>query len=194
MMYSLLLKTHNKTGLKYLCKTEQDDYKNYHGSGKYWKPHLKIHGKDISTELLFETEYKEEFIKIATDESISRDIVKSEEYANLKMEEGDGGGPGDYCFGKKRPDQSEFMIGKKIALGSKRTKEWKEKEQSTDYNFSDNPDIERRYKKYKGEEINGVHYKNGKIDNSELFNIIQDEIKYNAKSKKFNNPFAAGNR
>ena len=36
IMYRLLLKTHNQTGLKYLCKTENEDYINYPGSGKYW--------------------------------------------------------------------------------------------------------------------------------------------------------------
>src|ERR1017187_7792815 len=100
-MYRLLLKIHNKTGLKYLCKTEKDDYINYLGSGTDWKPHLKKYGRDVSTELLFETENFEEFRKVALAESIERDIVNSKEYANLKMEVGDGG---DYWSGKEHPN------------------------------------------------------------------------------------------
>ena len=104
-MYRLLLKIHNQTGLKYLCKTKTDDYIKYPGSGKYWKWHLKVHGKDISTELLFETEDLEEFKKVAFIESINRDIVKSEEYANLVIENGIDGS--DYWTGKKNPHTLE---------------------------------------------------------------------------------------
>jgi len=105
-MYRLLLKTHNKIGLKYLCFTEKDDYIKYLGSGKYWKRYLKQYGKDISTDLLYETEDLERFKDVAIVESIMRDIVKSEEYANLKIEEGDGG---NYWGGKKRPEHSKWM-------------------------------------------------------------------------------------
>src|ERR1022692_974286 len=108
-MYRLLLKTHNKTGLKYLCKSEQDDYINYSGSGKYWKPHLKIHGKDIATELLYETGDFERFKDVCYTESIMRNVVKSEEYANLILENGsDGGGGGDYWLGKGGKDHPLF--------------------------------------------------------------------------------------
>jgi len=54
-MLFLYKKTHNKTGLKYLGKTQQDPYK-YKGSGTYWTRHLAIHGNDVSTEILLETE------------------------------------------------------------------------------------------------------------------------------------------
>ena len=45
-MFYLYLKTHNKTGLKYLGYTKNDPMK-YKGSGKYWSNHIKIHGNDV---------------------------------------------------------------------------------------------------------------------------------------------------
>lgn len=35
--YKLMIKTHNKTNLKYLCITKRDDWKGYTGSGGIWK-------------------------------------------------------------------------------------------------------------------------------------------------------------
>lgn len=58
-MYYLYVKTHNKTGLKYLGYTKNDP-NEYKGSGKHWIRHIKTHGDDISTELLLETDNKEE--------------------------------------------------------------------------------------------------------------------------------------
>ena len=39
-MYTLMIKTHNITGLKYLCKTVNSEPHKYMGSGKYWKKHF----------------------------------------------------------------------------------------------------------------------------------------------------------
>lgn len=89
-MIYLYKKTHNKTGLKYLGKTSQDPYK-YKGSGLYWKRHLKEHGNDVSTEILFQTEDKEEFKKVALDYSNKFNIVESEDWANFREETGHGG-------------------------------------------------------------------------------------------------------
>ena len=51
-MYYLLLKTHNKTGLKYLCQTKKKDPIKYSGSGTRWLRHLKKHGFDFETKIL----------------------------------------------------------------------------------------------------------------------------------------------
>ena len=93
MKHKLMIKTHNKTNLKYLCYTrsEGEKYSSYKGSGKYWKKHLKKYGDDITTELIFETEDKERFVAEARKKSIEFNIVESEDWANLKLEEGDGG-------------------------------------------------------------------------------------------------------
>lgn len=88
---TLYLKTHNKTGLKYLGKTTQDPYV-YKGSGKYWLSHLNVHGDDVTTEILFQTHNKEELSKFGLYYSNKWKIVESNDFANLKPENGDGGG------------------------------------------------------------------------------------------------------
>lgn len=94
MNYKLYLKTHNKTGLKYLGYTKCDNPEQYSGSGKYWKRHLKKHGNDVTTEILFETKSKEELKLYGIKLSKQYDIVNSSDFANLRIEEGDGGWDG----------------------------------------------------------------------------------------------------
>lgn len=93
MTHKLMIKTHNKTGLKYLCYTKSDGpaYEKYKGSGKRWKRHLKKYGDDITTELIYETNNYDDFKKIAIEKSYEYNIVESNAWANLKIEEGDGG-------------------------------------------------------------------------------------------------------
>lgn len=86
----LYLKTHNKTGLKYLGKTIQDPLK-YRGSGKRWNNHIKKHGYDVTTEILFESSDAEKIKEKGLYFSEVWNIVESQEFANLKIEEGDGG-------------------------------------------------------------------------------------------------------
>ena len=90
-MIKLYLKVHNKTGLKYLGKTEQADAHTYTGSGTYWKRHLSKHGNDYSTTILFETDDKELFKTVAQYYSNKFDVVNNKEFANIVPEEGDGG-------------------------------------------------------------------------------------------------------
>lgn len=93
MTHKLMIKVHNKTGLKYLCYTQSTGvyYDSYKGSGKHWKKHLKKHGDDISTTLIFESNDYTEFKKYAIEKSVEFDIVNSYEWANLKPEDGTGG-------------------------------------------------------------------------------------------------------
>jgi hypothetical protein len=88
MLYKLMVKTHNITGLKYLCITKKDDYLSYKGSGVYWKRHLKKYGRDISTELIYESDNYEDFIIVCIYTSIKLEVVSSEEFANLVNETG----------------------------------------------------------------------------------------------------------
>lgn len=89
-MIYLYLKTHNLTGLKYLGKTIKDPYE-YSGSGIVWTRHLKSHGNDVTTEILFATNNKKLFRKVALEYSEKLNIVESQEFANLTREEGQGG-------------------------------------------------------------------------------------------------------
>lgn len=96
-IYYLMVKTHNKTGLKYLCQTTRHDYSNYKGSGIYWKDHLRIHGKDISTELIKECHTREELREWGLYYSDlwnvvhSRDNTGRKSWANQTPESGTGG-------------------------------------------------------------------------------------------------------
>jgi hypothetical protein len=87
----LYLKTHNKTGLKYLGKTIHDDVDSYKGSGIRWTNHIKKHGYDVTTEILFQSDDKNEFSEFASFLSEELDIVNSNEFANLCPEQGQGG-------------------------------------------------------------------------------------------------------
>lgn len=88
--FYLYIKTHNITGLKYLGQTSQDPFK-YKGSGVYWESHLKKHGDGHSTEILKECVSKEEIKHHGIYYSDLWDVVNSDDWANLKPEEGDGG-------------------------------------------------------------------------------------------------------
>ena len=96
IIYYLYKKTHQKTGLKYLGYTKRNPY-TYTGSGSYWSAHLKKHGYAIDTEILLETDSKDE-IKIkgqyySTLWNIvnAKDINGKKVWANLKPEAADGG-------------------------------------------------------------------------------------------------------
>ena len=90
MKIYLYIKTHNKTGLKYLGKTIQDPF-SYLGSGKRWINHLKKHGNDVSTEIVGEFNTIEELTEVSIPLSETLNIVESNDWANLRIEAGDGG-------------------------------------------------------------------------------------------------------
>jgi hypothetical protein len=91
MIFYLYLKTHNKTGLKYLGKTTRVDPYLYKGSGKYWSRHIAVYGYNVTTEILFETESKKELKEKGIYYSNLWNIVDNPNFANLRIEMGDGG-------------------------------------------------------------------------------------------------------
>lgn len=99
MYIYLYIKTHNKTGLKYLGKTIQKDPHKYPGSGKFWIRHLSKHGYDYTTEILRECQSNEELQEWGMHYSNLFDIVNAKDktgkkvWANLKPEYGDGDDP-----------------------------------------------------------------------------------------------------
>lgn len=86
----LYLKTHKKSGLKYFGKTIRDPFR-YKGSGKRWLNHLKVHGNDVNTEILFESSDIDECTKFAINYSLKNNIVNNPLYANLIEETLTGG-------------------------------------------------------------------------------------------------------
>jgi len=89
-MYYLYVKTHNTTNLKYLGYTKRDPYK-YKGSGTRWYNHIKKHGYDVTTEIIFQSESKEEVAETGRVYSDLWNVVESVNWANLVIESGDGG-------------------------------------------------------------------------------------------------------
>jgi transposase len=96
MTIYLYIKTHNKTGLKYLGKTNSKDPYKYKGSGYYWKDHIKKHGYDVTTEILRECSSNEEVKEWGLYYSNLWNVVEEKysngrkTWANLKPEYGDG--------------------------------------------------------------------------------------------------------
>jgi hypothetical protein len=114
-LLTLYKKTHRKTGLKYLGYTSRDPF-SYTGSGKYWCRHIKVHGHDIDTEILLQTDDKTKIKDLGLYYSNLWNIVESKEWANLKNENGTGGAMG--------PD-SRKKVSKKMK-GRPKSKEWRE--------------------------------------------------------------------
>lgn len=106
-VHVLMIKTHTKTGLKYLCKSSyKPGTKNlqscidYLGSGKRWLNHLRKHGKTIKTDIIMISWDIDQFRRSSFDLSLWFDIVNSDEWANLTEEKGDGGLIGNGQKGK----------------------------------------------------------------------------------------------
>lgn len=81
--------------MKYFGKTTLNPFE-YKGSGTYWKSHLKKHGNDVFTEIILVSRDKNECKEFAIKFSLENNIVESSEWANLKIEELDGGGDGSH--------------------------------------------------------------------------------------------------
>jgi hypothetical protein len=102
MTIYLYKKTHNKTGLQYLGKTESSDPHQYRGFGTVWLRHINKHGYDVTTEILKECHSNEELKHWGLYYSTLWNIVEDRDssgrktWANLKPEEGVGGWGGKY--------------------------------------------------------------------------------------------------
>ena len=111
-MIYIYIKTHNKTGLKYLGQTTSKNPHAYTGSGKYWKLHLQKHGKDYTTEILKECRTREETRYWGEYYSKLWNVVESDAWANLKAETGDGGWPKDAHLGIPHSQETKEKISK----------------------------------------------------------------------------------
>lgn len=117
MTIYLYVKTHNKTGLKYLGKTKSKDPHKYPGSGLIWKRHLKKYGKDYTTEIIKECADLEAVEFWGQYYSNLWNIVESDEWANLKPETGEGGGV------RGKPKSPETIANMRAAQQARRLKE-----------------------------------------------------------------------
>jgi hypothetical protein len=125
-IYTLYIKTHKKTNLRYLGQTSKDPLK-YHGSGIEWLTHLKRFGKDIDTEIILQTTSRKDLSYWGRHFSKIWNIVNSQDdfgnkiWANKIPETGGGG-----MIGIK---QSTETIQKRVSktIGKKRSEEFRKK-------------------------------------------------------------------
>lgn len=124
MITYLYVKTHNVTGLKYFGKTIRSDYIKYRGSGKYWLRHIKKYGDDISTELYYKSDNLKDIEDKAIKFSKDNNIVESNQWANLKYENGkDGGSQSEWISEETRKKMSLNRRGKPSWTGLRHTRE-----------------------------------------------------------------------
>jgi len=96
IIYYLYVKTHRITGLNYLGYTSRKNPHKYPGSGTRWNLHLKKHGYVYDTKILNRCISKSAIRAWGLFYSRLWSVVDSKKWANLKEENGDGGG----CFGE----------------------------------------------------------------------------------------------
>lgn len=156
-LVTLYIAKHNITGLKYFGKTtkwftEEDLQKHYHGSGTYWKRHLKSHGNDVTMSIygIFEIDEVQLFALKFSEEN---NIKESDEWANLKDEDGIRGG--------NLSEKTKKKIGKSNAislLGRTLSEEHKENLRQANYRREYGPDFcETMSKVTKGKKFTDEH-------------------------------------
>ncbi len=91
-------KTHKKTGKMYIGRTQQDPYR-YEGSGRAWREHLKEHGYDMDTEILFSSDKQAEVKQFCIDFAVGNEYWKEDAYFNECREDG-----GRDITGKNNPN------------------------------------------------------------------------------------------
>ena len=153
MIIYLYIKTHNKTGLKYLGKTISKNPCKYPGSGKTWREHLKIYGNDCTTiiikecynnsELSYWGRHYSKVFRVTT----SVDDYGNRIWANRIPETGgsDGSalrGKPSPLKGKKRPPE----VGQKVKQNHRTKKPGYTPVKLGDKHYMRNPAVAERYK------------------------------------------------
>jgi len=113
-MFVLMIKRAYPTGLLYLCQTSKQDPYRYKGSGKRWINHLRAHKPHIITCVLGTYETHEELKEAGIYYSKLYNVVESDDWANLREEDGMGGGRGKVGRRWKIKDTSRMRGPKKI--------------------------------------------------------------------------------
>lgn len=120
MIYTLYVKQHNVTGLKYLGYTSKPDAHGYRGSGKHWRKHIQVHGYDVTTEIIGVFVSHDDLREAGFHYSKLWNVVGSPEWANLMEETGEGGAPGRKDTKEQRIRKREAHLGKKLSAQQRR--------------------------------------------------------------------------
>jgi NUMOD3 motif len=111
-MIYLYVKQHSVTKLKYFGKTTRDPY-TYLGSGLKWQRHINKHGTNhVETLQVWEFADQAACTTFALEYSKNNNIVESNEWANLKDEDGlQGWGIGNkHNLGRKLTEETKSKI------------------------------------------------------------------------------------
>jgi hypothetical protein len=108
----LMIKQHQITGLKYLCKTIRKDPITYKGSGTRWRRHISKHGVHHVTTIWYKL-YTDIDILVNTAFALSElfDVTFSEYWANIIPENGLTGGQGASFSDTERKNRSIRVSG-----------------------------------------------------------------------------------
>ena len=182
-MIYLYVKTHNITGFKYLGKTVQNPYV-YKGSGKRWLSHIKKHGNDVSTEIIGVFNTIEEFKQISIPLSKSLNIVESNQWANFRVESGDGGDTSNYIDysklnrGKGQSYEERYGIEKAAELKKLRSDRLSKTRKGKSY--------EEIYGESEGKKMRELRSKQQTLimTGSHLSEITKDKIRRKATGRK----------
>jgi hypothetical protein len=201
-MTTLYIATHNKTQLKYFGQTskyftQEELQKYYHGSGKYWKSHLKKHGDDVSMEIfgIFEDDEVEE---IALQFSSKNNISESDKWANLMPENGKGivfteemkQKISKTLSGRKRPQELKEKL-RKANIGKEIPDNVRKKISKT-LSGRKRPNISKSTKEYlKKAGIKSTSQKRIKVFDKNGKEVLESFGTFELDCKQFNFPFAA---
>lgn len=113
-IYTLYVKTHKVTEMKYLGQTTKNAH-TYRGSGIDWKKHLLENGNDVRTEILCSGYDREEMKRLGRHYSKLWDVVNNPKWANRIPETGGGSTPDEQTRkllsernkGKKKPPRTD---------------------------------------------------------------------------------------
>lgn len=113
----LYIKLHTVTGMRYFGKTVKSNVDSYYGSGKYWRNHIKTHGKaHVITEWKQLFTDQDDLVSTALRMSKELDILNSPNWANLIEENGLDGTPVGVVFTEEhRKNISKGSLGKKMS-------------------------------------------------------------------------------
>jgi hypothetical protein len=121
MTIYLYAKQHRATGKRYFGKTTKDPM-TYNGSGLHWKRHCKKYGWDIETTWIHSYEDISLCEKEALFFSAVYNIVASDEWLNMKPENGRDGWPKGIPNPRSVPQSAETRMKKSLALkGTKKS-------------------------------------------------------------------------
>jgi hypothetical protein len=112
MSIYLYVKQCEHCGLRYFGKTINSDINKYRGSGHYWLRHINKHGKNISTVETWAFNDPLEAKKFALKFSHDNNIVHSNKWANLILEDGLDGNSSDVITQELRDKFRKANTGK----------------------------------------------------------------------------------